>query len=88
MQVLVFEWGEPVIKNVIHINYETRKMQLQTPDHFGSYWTSFDKALSQYQIDYYFICLAAAEINRLQIKSTILENEKKRKKRRKNPLLR
>jgi len=77
MQVVVFEWGEPKIKNVIDINYETRQMQLQTPDHFGSYWTSFDKALSQYQIDYYFICLAAAEIKRLQIKLTIKQWEEK-----------
>lgn len=73
-QVIVFEWGEPVLKNVIDVNYETRKMQLQTPDHFGSYWTSFDKALSQCQIDYYFICLADSEIKRLQIKKTILTN--------------
>lgn len=79
MQVVVFEWGEPTIKNVININYETRQMQLQTPGHFGSYWTSFDKALSQYQIDYYFICLADAEIKRLQIKLTIIENETRRK---------
>lgn len=75
MQVVVFEWGEPKIKNVIDINYEARQMKLQTPDYFGSYWTSFEKALSQYQIDYYFICLADSEIKRLQIKSTIIENE-------------
>lgn len=77
MQVVVFEWGEPKIKNVIDINYETRKMKLQSPNHFGSYWTSFDKALSQYQIDYYFICKAYEEIKRLQIKSTIKQWEEK-----------
>ena len=77
MQVVVFEWGEPTIKNVIDINYETRKMQLQTPGYFGSYWTVFEKSLSQYQIDYHFICMADSEIKRLEIKSTIKQWEEK-----------
>lgn len=73
-KVVVMEWGEPSIKNVIDVNYETRQVQLQTEGHFGSYWTSFDRCMSQIQIDWFYIQKASAEVNRLQIKRTILES--------------
>lgn len=73
-KVVVMEWGEPSIKNVIDVNYVTRQVQLQTEGHFGSYWTSFDSCMSQIQIDWFYIQKAAEEVNRLQIKRTILES--------------
>lgn len=73
-KVVVIEFGEPRIKNVIDVNYEKREIQLQTEGHFGSYWTSFDRCMSQIQIDWHYIQEASAEINRLQIKRTILES--------------
>ena len=72
-QVFVFDVGEPSLMNVIDIDYEKRLIQLQSPGHFGSYWTSFDKCLFEYQIDYHFICKASFELNRLEIKKTIMD---------------
>lgn len=73
-KVVVMEFGEPSIKNVIDVNYETRQVQLQTEGYFGSYWTSFDRCMSQIEIDWFYIQEASSEINRLQIKHTILES--------------
>jgi hypothetical protein len=73
-KVVVMEFGEPRIKNVIDVNYETRQVQLQTEGHFGRYWTSFDRCMSQIEIDWFYLQEASAEINRLQVKRTILES--------------
>ena len=73
-KVVVMEFGEPRIKNVIDVNYESRQVQLQTEGHFGSYWTPFNRCMSQIEIDWFYIQEASAEINRLQIKRTILES--------------
>lgn len=73
-KVVVIEWGEPCIKNVIDVNYETRQVQLQTEGHFGSYWTSFDRCMSKNEIDWFYIQKASEEIKRLEIKRTILES--------------
>jgi len=74
-KVVVFEFGEPVIKTVINVNHETRQIKLQTEGSFGSYWLDMDKTLSQYQIDYHFICKADSEVKRLQIKSSMLNGK-------------
>ena len=73
-KVVVMEFGEPRIKNVIDVNYESRQVKLQTEGHFGSYWTPFDRCMSQIEIDWFYLQEASAEINRLQIKRTILES--------------
>ena len=74
INVVVMEFGEPRIKNVIDVNYETSQVQLQTEGSFGSYWTSFHRCMSQIQIDWFYIQEASEEVNRLQIKRTILES--------------
>ncbi len=66
-------WGEPVIKNVIDINYKNKQVQVQSEGHGGSMWVDFDDCMSQIAIDYFYIQKAAAEVNRLNIKKTILE---------------
>jgi hypothetical protein len=77
-KVAVMEWGEPTIKNVIGVNYETRQLQLQDPGYYGSCWRSFDDLLRQIDIDWHFIQKAASEIDRLQIKQMTLENSERR----------
>lgn len=73
-KVVVMEWGEPSVKNVIDVNYETQKVQVQSEGHAGSFWADFKDCMSQLKIDWFYIHKAASEVNRLQIKRTILES--------------
>jgi len=66
--VVVMEWGEPVVKKVIGIDYENELVKTQHQGYFGYSFVPFNKCLSPYQIDYYFICLALNELKRLEIK--------------------
>ena len=73
-KVVVMWFGEPEIFNVIDVNYETQKVQVQSEGHAGSFWADFKDCMSQLKIDWFYIQKAAAEVNRLQIKRTILES--------------
>lgn len=72
--------GRPAIKNVIDIDYNNRMVKLQSPGHFGSFWTPFNRCMNQYEIDWFYIQEAAAEVKRLEIKRTIMENRLKPRK--------
>ena len=72
-KVFVMEFGEPTTKNVVGVDYNKRLVKLQSDAYYGSYWTSFDRCLSNLQVDYHFFCLVSQEIKRLNIKRTILE---------------
>ena len=73
-KVVIMWFGEPEIFNVIDVNYETQKVQVQSEGHAGSFWADFKDCMSQLKIDWFYIQKAAAEVNRLQIKRTILES--------------
>ena len=73
-KVVIMWFGEPEIFNVIDVDYETQKVQVQSEGHAGSFWADFKDCMSQLKIDWFYIQKAAAEVNRLQIKRTILES--------------
>lgn len=71
-KVVIMWFGEPEIFNVIDVNYETQKVQVQSEGHFGSFWADFKDCMSQLKIDWFYIQKAAAEVKRLEVKNTIL----------------
>lgn len=72
-QVIVLEFDEPTIKNVIGVNLERRMLQLQTPDKPGSDWRSFDDVMSEVDVYWNLMCKAASEIRRLEIKESTIK---------------
>ena len=73
-KVVIMWFGEPEIFNIIDVNFEIQKVQVQSEGHSGSFWADFKDCMSQLKIDWFYIQKAAAEVNRLQIKRTILES--------------
>jgi hypothetical protein len=76
--VVVMAFGEPKEHNVIGYDEQTNQLQLQEEGYYGSFYTPVDRVMKQYEVDWHFIAKAAAEIDRLQIKQTILENRERR----------
>lgn len=78
--VVVMAFGKPTEYNVIGYDEDTNQLQLQSEGYYGSFYTPVNRVMKQYEIDWHFIAKAAAEIDRLQIKQTILENRKRMEK--------
>lgn len=74
-KVVVFEFGEPRVKNVIGYNEFTNQYQLQTEGKFGYYWTNPERFLAWYHIYWHYIQEAAYEADRLSIKATIMNSK-------------
>lgn len=75
IQKVVVMWlGEPTICKILDVNYQINKVQVQVDGGNGSFWVDFKDCMAQYKIDWFYIKKASAEVNRLQIKRTILES--------------